>query len=613
MAEDQNNPMVPFGQQRSLMAVDPAAVAAGEAVKARIQAGYIMAIQNPRNEDQARAKILRLCERPEFAEKVEYAKPIGKNKVKGLSIRFAEPALMLYRNITIETQLLYEDDNIKRLKVTALDLEGNTGFSRDISIKKTVERKSKKNREDDYISERKNSYGDMVYLLRATEDEVMTKESAWVSKFIRTEGLRLIPADIKEEATRKARAVLAQRDKEDPNAAKKRIIDAFTGLNIWPTDIERYIGHSVDTISPAEIADMRTIYSAIESGEATWADYIGREKGDPKARGAEPKKPTQDIPESGGGKEPEPEKPKTNPAFAAMVKKEAGKDFEYVPTGDDGMAHDLLSAYLESVAKNQTKETTPYEIMESVSEPGIFPGFWNGFKAGTWQHHFDGTLPVKKEPQKETQKQPESFQGHRPSQEGPSPDVNIDGSKKEESAGGSKPPEDESESTNPFDVVNWKTSGMKKVGLSRFWNGNKDTWANATEKGKAAFEDKWITVFTDDGVLTIPCPWKAEKQAAPDTTGDMPKQPIREPGDEPEDTQPQNEPIVGNESTEQPEKIDYSDNSGMALFAQIQMDDLEGLLKACEEVGYGKQDEPVIPLSQTARQMLHEKYLELKG
>jgi len=227
MSENNEKGMVPFGQQKSLMAVDPSAVAAGEAVKARIQSAYIMAYQKGRNIDQARVKILKMCEIPEFAEKVEYSKPIGGKKIKGLSIRFAEAALALYENVLTEAQLLFEDDNIKRIRISTLDLEANTQFSRDISIKKTVERKSKKNREDDYISERQNSYDQTVYLLRATEDEVMVKESAYVSKFIRTEGLRLIPADIKEEAIKKARAVLSMRDREDPNAAKKRILDAF--------------------------------------------------------------------------------------------------------------------------------------------------------------------------------------------------------------------------------------------------------------------------------------------------------------------------------------------------------------------------------------------------
>ncbi len=570
MGENDNNQMTPFGQQRSLMAVDPAAVAAGEAVKARIQSAYIMAYQNPRNVDEARARILKLCRIPEFAEKVEYGKPIGGKTIKGLSIRFAEPALSLYRNILTEAQLLHEDDNIKRLRISALDLEGNTQFSRDISIKKTVERKSLKGRKDDLISERQNSYNETVYLLRATEDEVMTKESAYVSKFIRTEGLRLIPVDIKNEAIRVSRETLSQRDKEDPNAAKKRILDAFSGLNIWPKDLEKYIGHSVDTISPAEITDLRTVYSAIESGEATWADYTNREKPEPKTGAPKSEQPK----ESGKQKaDPEDDKPKTDPAFAAMVKKQTGEDFDYTPT-KDGKAGDLLSAYLELVGSHN--DLSPFVLMERFSEPGTFPGFWNGFEAGTWQHHFDGELPEPKKdatPQ-ETGKSAEAFTGHRSSQEGPPDGTTMGGEKKDPE--NNKPDDDSDGIQSQFDIVDWKASGLKKVGLKRYWDSNTDEWEHTSEAGKAAFEEKWLRVFTTDGMLELPCPWK----------------PVRQPGDdaEPEDTGP----------------IDYH-----AKLVEVQVQDPEGLVKACEAFGYGTN--VVIPMSEPKQKELYETYLEIKG
>ena len=45
-----------------------------------------------------------------------------------------------------------------------------------------------------------NSYGDTVYLVEATEDDLLTKQAAHVSKVIRTAALRLLPSDILEEA-----------------------------------------------------------------------------------------------------------------------------------------------------------------------------------------------------------------------------------------------------------------------------------------------------------------------------------------------------------------------------------------------------------------------------
>ena len=258
----------------TMQLIDPAAVAAAEAAKAQIQAAYIIALQKPRNQMQARSNILMACKRTEFAEKAEYSKPVGKHKITGPSVRFAELAIREWENVRIETVVLYEDDNVKRLRVSAIDLETNAQFSRDIQIKKTIERRSKKGREEDVISERKNTYGDIVYILRATDDEMLTKESAWVSKIIRNEGLRLIPTDIIEEGLKQARKTLQSKAAMDPDGEKKKIVDAFSGIGIKPVQIGKYLGHDLGTIAPAEIAELRSIYRTIRDGESSWNDYI---------------------------------------------------------------------------------------------------------------------------------------------------------------------------------------------------------------------------------------------------------------------------------------------------------------------------------------------------
>jgi|GEM_PF-1832958 len=558
--------IMPFVPVRSLMSVDPAAVAAGEAVKARIQAAYLMSIHNPRNIDEARVRILKFCESPEFAETVEYSKPIGNTKIKGLSIRFAEVALSTFRNILTEAQLLYEDDNIKRIRISALDLEGNTQFSRDISIKKTVERKSIKGREDDVISQRQNSYNQTVYLVRATEDEVMTKESAYVSKFIRTEGLRLLPADIKNEAIAKSRETLSKRDKEDPAAAKKRILDAFSRINIWPKDLEKYIGHTVDTISPAEIADLRTVYSAIESGEATWADYTTKPESITVDRKETKKTATQtekDDPASESKVESD-NQFKTPAAFIQMIKDQTGKDYIFTPSVE-GLPHDLLSLYLEITSNNNNM--SPAEMMDEVSKQGVFPGFWNGFVGGTWKKHYTGKLPsetgaVAKEP----------------------PSSSTDTNDK---------------STNPFNVVDWKANALKKVGLQRYWDTNKNEWAGASDRTRSEFKDKWIRVFTDDNVLTRVFPGGDKEKESKD-------KPINESAAMvPETSLQATKTADFATDDEKTKKIDYQKE-----FVEIQLKDPEGLMKACEIFGYGAQI--VIPMSEKPRKELYETYLSLK-
>ena len=251
---------------------DPAAVAAAETAKARIQSAYIMAMQRPRNEDQARVRILEACKRPAFAARVEFSKPIAGRQIKGPSIRFAELALREWSNIISDVQVVHEDEKIRRVKITAIDLETNASFSKEVQVSKTVERRKADDRE--VVTERVNTNGDKVYIVRATDEEIDNKVSAAISKALRNEGLRLIPSDIVDEALDTARATLRNQDARDPAAAKKQILDAFAELGIRPRDLEAYLGHKTDVLTPAELQDLRGIYRAIKDGEATWADYM---------------------------------------------------------------------------------------------------------------------------------------------------------------------------------------------------------------------------------------------------------------------------------------------------------------------------------------------------
>ncbi len=263
-------------QAQSLVAVDPAAVAAAESAKARIQAAYIMALQKPRNEDQARARILAACRRPEFADRVEFSKPVAGRKIKGPSIRFAELALREWGNILSDISVIYEDDHTKRIRIGELDLETNANFTKEITIKKTVERKNNQGRQ--VLGNRLNTNGETVYIVAATEDELNNKENALISKTIRNEGLRLIPSDIIDEAIATAKQTMHSRDSQDPQGEKKKVLDAFMIIGIQPKDVESYLGHPLDTISPAELQDLRGVYRAIRDGEQSWSDYVKPEK-----------------------------------------------------------------------------------------------------------------------------------------------------------------------------------------------------------------------------------------------------------------------------------------------------------------------------------------------
>jgi hypothetical protein len=70
-----------------------------------------------------------------------------------------------------------------------------------------------------------------------------------------------------------------QTDATDPDAAKKKIFDAFAEIGIQAKDIKSYLGHAAETIVPKELADLRGIFQAIKDGETTWRDVMDREDG----------------------------------------------------------------------------------------------------------------------------------------------------------------------------------------------------------------------------------------------------------------------------------------------------------------------------------------------
>jgi hypothetical protein len=259
-------------QGLTIMSADPAAIAAAEMAKQRLQAAYSMAAMKPRNVMQARQNLLSACKRPGFAERVIYSKPIGRDFITGPSIRFAEAALREWGNILSDIQVVYEDERNRRVRVLLIDLETNAQFTKELTIGKTVERRFAKDRE--VISERKNSRDETVYIVKATDDEIAIKEAAAISKAIRNEGLRLIPSDIVDEALDVAKETMHKQIKDDPEAAKRKLIDAFGAVGVKVKALEDWLGHSVDTVSKTQLAELRTMYASIKEGETSWRDYM---------------------------------------------------------------------------------------------------------------------------------------------------------------------------------------------------------------------------------------------------------------------------------------------------------------------------------------------------
>ncbi len=248
-------------------------VAAAAQAKALVEARCVMAVHRPRDMEAVRVKLLKECSRPGFAESARYSKPVGGKAIEGPSIRFAEAVIRTMGNLDITTPVIFEDDQKRIVRVIVHDLESNSAYSADITVNKTVERRELKKGQI-ALAARTNSHGQSVYVVQASEDELGTKTAALVSKSLRTSALRLLPGDILEECMRRVFDVLRTEGAKDPDAHRRKLIDAFAALGVQPADLRAYVGRDLGALTPADIAELRPVYEALRDGEATWAAIL---------------------------------------------------------------------------------------------------------------------------------------------------------------------------------------------------------------------------------------------------------------------------------------------------------------------------------------------------
>lgn len=259
---------------------ETSAVVLAEQAKAGVIARFQMARLVPRDTETARARILKDCERPRFAELAEYEIPRGGKTIKGPSIRLAEVCARAWGNIEIDAVITFEDDEKRHVRVTATDFETNATYATDITVSKVVERRTVKD-PSEIIGSRVNSTGQQVYLVRANETDLLAKHNALVSKARRNVIFAIVPGDIVDEALERAQATVRDADAKDPDAERRRIFDGFAKLGVEPGQLAEALGlPSSSQVGPAQIGTLRKWYAAIRDGETTIAELLAPKKPD---------------------------------------------------------------------------------------------------------------------------------------------------------------------------------------------------------------------------------------------------------------------------------------------------------------------------------------------
>lgn len=256
--------------QRQQTGLEVTVSAALEAqVRAGIEARYALAIRQPRDLDLVRQRILKECKRPGFAAVARYSKPQGGKKIEGPSIRFAEMAIRNMTNVSTQSMVVYEDLTRRIVRMSVVDVESNVSAEADITINKTVERSNGKDRE--VLGMRQNKEGKPVYIVACTDDELLVKQNALLSKAKRQLGLSLIPGDIIDEAQHVVLQTQKAEDQANPDAQRNKVFDTFAELGITPPEIKEYLGREATT---GDLPELRGLYQAIKQGDVIWRDLL---------------------------------------------------------------------------------------------------------------------------------------------------------------------------------------------------------------------------------------------------------------------------------------------------------------------------------------------------
>jgi len=229
--------------------------------EAEVKSRMIMALKFPRNESESLSKVLKSCDRPEFAEKAFYVIPRGNGTITGLSVNLAREFARYWRHIDYGFSVLVDNDDSVILEGYAWDMETNTRIREQVSLKKLIKRGGK--------------------MIIPNNQELMELINANGAKASRNCLLKLFPRDMLDLAFETAKkSVKKDVSKESLDVTRAKALKQFSEYAISAESLADYIGIPSDQWGEEEIVKLRGIFSALKDGQIKAADI----KNPPKER-----------------------------------------------------------------------------------------------------------------------------------------------------------------------------------------------------------------------------------------------------------------------------------------------------------------------------------------
>lgn len=256
ITQQQNGPVHFPGQSLpggDAMNVGAVAIEQQRAV-AEAQGKMVLAKRFPRSESAAYAKLMEACKLPALASVAFYTVPRAGGSVSGPSIRLAEEIARVYGNMEYGHRELSRDDKKSEVQVFAWDVENNNLASRQLTVM--------------HVRDTKNG----PQKLRDQKD-IDDKIANVASKQLRGRILALMPKYMVEAAIQECRKTL-EGNNDIPIAERvRKMTQAFAKYGVSEKHLSVFLGHSLDTVTSEEIADLQGVFNAIRDGQSI-SDYF---------------------------------------------------------------------------------------------------------------------------------------------------------------------------------------------------------------------------------------------------------------------------------------------------------------------------------------------------
>ena len=229
---------------------------------AEVQAALVIARSNPRDPIAAMDRVLNACTRPTLAKLATYAYSRGDTSVAGPSIRLAETLAQNWGNIQYGIREISQARGVSTVAAYAWDVQ--TNVRREVIFEVPHKRKAKGAVQT--ITDPRDIY------------ELVANQGA---RRVRACILSVIPSDVVEAAVAQCEKTLLIEAK-DTGFDVTKLEAAFSEIGVAKAQIEKRIGCRLEAIRPAQIVQLRSIYSSIKDGMSDSADWFDELEDQPK-------------------------------------------------------------------------------------------------------------------------------------------------------------------------------------------------------------------------------------------------------------------------------------------------------------------------------------------